>query len=142
MPYIIWSDFFSVGVPFIDGQHQTLIKIVNNFYAAYKADIAIEDVFQILNKLTEYAEQHFHDEEKLMRAAKYPKEELEDHKKEHEKLLLDVFELNDQLFSGEKKVVFNIEVFLNGWLIKHILESDKKYQPYCKVVKNFNPVGI
>ena len=140
MSYIIWSDFFRVGVPFIDKQHHTLIDILNNFYAAYKADIPMKDIFQILNKLTEYAEQHFQDEERLMKAAKYPQEELDYHKKEHEQLILDVFDFNDQLFAGERQVIFNIEVFLNNWLIKHILISDKKYQPFCKLVKNFNPV--
>ena len=139
MPYIIWSDFFSVGVPYIDRQHQRLIHIVNDFYAAYRSNLPEHLIFQILNQLTEYAEEHFRDEERLMKAAKYPREEYEQHIKKHEKLLLDIFEINDQLSTGNKRAIFNLELFLNTWLIRHILETDKLYQPYCRILHNFNP---
>ena len=139
MSYIVWCDLFQVNVPYIDNQHKALVRIVNNFHECLKNGECESKLFSTLNKLTNYAEEHFKDEEDIMDLSHYPTTEFEQHKKDHEKLILEIFELNQHLQDGNEKTLFEVEFFLNNWLIKHILESDKLYQPYCSKIVNFQP---
>lgn len=137
MPYIIWSSMYSINVPYIDNQHKKLFEIVNDFYASIKNDHGRETVFRTLNSLIQYAEQHFRDEEEIMAMAKYPDEEREAHKAKHEKLVEDIFALCEELEKDKELTVEHLELFLNEWLIQHVLLTDKKLQPYCSTLKNF-----
>jgi len=140
MQFIVWSDFFSTGINYIDGQHKKLIDIANDFHASVKKNANKSTMFSILNHLVSYAEEHFADEELIMRKAGVSAEHFEYHKDLHEKLTLSVFELNSELERGEPKTLHEIEVFLNDWLIKHILEEDRKMLPYSAKLKNYNPM--
>ena len=137
MAYVIWCDMFSINVPYIDNQHRKLIEIANNFHAALKEKKTEKNLFQTLNSLIRYAEKHFRDEEKLMEEAKYPSENFQEHKRIHEKLVEDIFELQQKFTESGAKSVYEIEVFINNWLIKHILYEDKKLQPFCELLRNF-----
>jgi len=130
MAYIIWSEMFSVRVPYIDNQHRKLIQIINNFYDALKDPEASMTIFQTLNELFHYTELHFKDEEEIMHLIQYPASKLEKHKLAHENITEQIFKLNDQLNRGDERTLYNLESFLNNWIIKHILEMDKAYQPY------------
>lgn len=139
MPFIIWTEFFSTGINYVDRQHQKLINIANEFHEHVINNANKSSLFSTLNKLIAYAEEHFRDEELVMEKANINSEHLERHKKLHEELTLSVFELNSELERGEKKTVQDIENFLNEWLIKHILEEDRKMLPFSANVRNYNP---
>jgi hemerythrin len=139
MQFIVWTDFFSTGINYIDRQHKKLIDIANDFHSSVKNNANKSTMFSILNHLVSYAEEHFADEEKIMQKAGVPAEHFEYHKELHEKLTLSVFDLNAALERGESKTIDEIEVFLNDWLIKHILEEDRKMLPYSARLKNYNP---
>ncbi|GAB4132523.1 MAG: hypothetical protein Fur0015_06030 [Ignavibacteriales bacterium] len=139
MQFIVWSDFFSTGVNYIDRQHKRLIDIANEFHSSVKNNANKSTMFSILNNLVSYAEEHFTDEEAVMQKAGVPEEHFNYHKELHEKLTLSVFELNAELEKGETKTLNEIENFLNEWLIKHILEEDKKLVPYSAKIRNYNP---
>ncbi len=137
MPYAIWSDMFSIKMPFIDNQHRKLLEIVNDFYAAIIYNMDKKDLFKILNSLIQYAETHFRDEEKIMEIAGYPPENTEEHKKIHEQMVNDIFNLHQELIQSEEKTIYELEIFLNNWLVQHILNEDKKLQPYCEKLQDF-----
>jgi len=121
---------YSVRVPYIDNQHQKLVRIINDFYDTLKDTESNSSMFQILNDLLHYAELHFKDEEEIMQLVGYPEDKFLEHKEEHEKIIEQIYKLNDQLAQGDEKSTFSLEEFLNNWIIKHILEVDKEYQPY------------
>jgi len=98
MAYVLWCEMFSIVVPYIDDQHKKLVRIVNEFHAALKEKRAGDAVFTTLNRLIEYTERHFRDEEKLMQLAEYPAEHLHEHKKIHARLFEEIFELQEQYF--------------------------------------------
>ncbi len=130
MQYVSWSPLFSVKNAHIDHQHKRLFEIVNEFHSAYKAKENRDYIFSILNRLISYTEEHFQDEEKLMRASGCPADLLENHIKEHEKLIEDIFQLNSDLVAGKNKSLSELERFFDKWLIQHVLEEDKQYLDY------------
>ncbi len=138
-PYIIWSPFFSVRVPYVDKQHMNLISIVNDFYESVINNKDSEHIFKTLNGLIKYAEEHFADEEEILSKTDYPDDTLTTHKLLHIKLIEEVFQLNEEYVKGKKQSVYQVELFLNNWLITHILEVDKKYEPFCANQRYFNP---
>lgn len=139
MPFIVWTKFFSTGINYVDRQHKQLINIANEFHEHVINNANKSSLFSTLNKLIAYAEEHFRDEELVMEKANINSEHLERHKKLHEELTLSVFELNSELERGEKKTIQDIENFLDEWLIKHILEEDRKMLPFSANVRNYNP---
>ncbi len=132
MEYVSWSPLFSVKNPHIDQQHKRLFDIVNEFHSAYKAKENKDYVFSILNKLIQYTEEHFRDEERVLKASGCSDEFYNNHVKEHEKLIEEIFQLNMDLQSGVKKSLNELERFFDKWLINHVLEEDKRYLDFIK----------
>lgn len=137
MAYALWCDMFSIKVPFIDNQHKKLLNIANDFHKALNENRGKESLFEILNSLIRYAEQHFRDEERLMEAAGYPPDDIKEHKRIHEQLINDIFRLHQDFSQSAEKTVYEMEMFLNSWLIPHILITDKKLELYCRDIQYF-----
>ncbi len=137
MAYALWCDMFSIKVPFIDNQHKKLLNIANDFHKARNENRGKESLFEILNSLIRYAEQHFRDEERLMEAAGYPPDDIKEHKRIHEQLINDIFRLHQDFSQSAEKTVYEMEMFLNSWLIQHILITDKKLELYCRDIQYF-----
>lgn len=135
MEYVMWSEMFSTRVPYIDNQHKKLLDIVNEFHAAIKEKKGKDILLPILNSLIRYAEEHFRDEETVMDLAGYPADEALSHRMIHEGLIEEIFALNEELKVLEEKPLHDVEVFLNGWLIRHILTQDKKLASYAVYLK-------
>ena len=118
-----WKEEYSVGIPEIDAQHQTLTGCialieegVTNHAPSWAVDLA-------LVRLADYVRIHFAVEESLMRMHRYP--ELDGHVREH-------LQFADQLRMLQEKsprsdVSGEMLVFLQDWLNEHIMTSDKQY---------------
>lgn len=130
MDYITWCKLFSVKIPTIDQQHRRLFDIINDFHEGIRNNEPREFIFDTLNELIQFTDYHFQDEIRLLAASHYPKDQLEKHKEIHEKLILDIFELHRKYTQNEPQTLYEIEAFLNNWIIRHVLEVDKKYQPF------------
>ncbi|MGE3550532.1 MAG: bacteriohemerythrin, partial [Geobacter sp.] len=123
---IVWSNSYSVTVKQMDQEHQRLIDIINNLYAAMRAGRSNEAIGTILDELVAYTKTHFSHEEQLMQQANYAG--LADQKKAHEAL---VNQLNDILAKYRAGTALGQEImnFLKNWLINHIQGMDKQYGP-------------
>jgi len=139
MSYVVWSDMFSVKMPYIDNQHKKLFEIANDFHTALEDNKGKEFLFEILNSLIHYTEEHFRDEEEIMEMAGYPAVDIESHKKNHEQLVRDIFGLHQGFTNSEEKTTHELEIFLNNWIIQHILLEDKKYGPFCANLTDYRP---
>jgi hemerythrin-like metal-binding protein len=124
---IEWSEDYSVGDASIDEEHLRLMNIINDFNQAIITGQAKKNLAKLFDSLVDYTVKHFKNEEQLMRAANY--HDLEAHIEEHRAFVHKVMALNK-----EKDYVFssNISSFLHTWLLEHILDTDKKYQPVLK----------
>lgn len=133
-PLIEWSKEFSVGIEEIDEQHKLLVELLNATHAAIQQRRSSEMTKEILGKLIDYAKLHFAVEESLMRLLNYA--DYEEHKEQHRILMENIGDLSKKLESGKMAVGFELQHFLRNWLIKHILENDKRY------TKHFIRCGI
>ncbi len=134
-----WSQKYSVDVPYIDDQHKQLLAIIDNFNDEYANDKTIAGLSRICTKLIKYAECHFRDEEELMSRTPYPLDKIAQHKKMHEKLVEDIFKINEELVSDVRRAPEAMKSFLENWLLAHILSADKDYQSFVKHLPDFQP---
>ncbi len=134
MTYLSWSDRYSVGSPIVDAEHKELFLIVNEFYENLEDKRGIKDFFPTLNRLIVYAEHHFGSEEKYMKLAGYPEVELREHMRIHEELVDEVFHLYARLRGEEGGATSGVDVgkFIEDWLSNHILDVDKRCEPYFR----------
>ncbi len=130
MKFVEWCGLFLIGHATIDRQHQELFKIANNLYKEVDGGFNKKLTIETLSQLIQYAQKHFRAEEGLAERFGFPEEILATHKKTHEKLVMDIFQLNDDIETGKVKSMYDIEKFITNWLVLHILIEDKKYRDY------------
>ncbi|MBN2102572.1 hemerythrin family protein [bacterium] len=124
MPYIEWSNKYTVGFVEIDNQHQRLFEMINNLHkCAELKDMTAPR--KILANLLDYALYHFRTEEKYFDRFQYSN--AQGHKNEHQE-----FESKVTKFQRayQAKGTFNTVVvsdFIRNWILNHVLISDRKY---------------
>ncbi len=132
MRFVEWCGIFMIGDDTIDEQHRRLIEIANNFHQKALETPHSGVVFETLNQLINYAQEHFNREEEIAEKGGVPHELLKRHREIHEKLVEDVFSFNEKLSSGGELAIDEIESFLADWLILHILVEDRRFSEYLR----------
>ncbi len=130
MAFIDWSSKMSVGIEEIDIQHKKLIQIINEIHEMLKTNSFEEKLDSVFNKLIMYTIYHFRTEEAYMEMVNYTN--LESHKKQHEKFVNKLKRLKSRCYQGREGIVVELSSFLSGWMISHILHSDKDYTEAMK----------
>jgi hemerythrin len=128
MAIISWKDAYSVGISEIDRQHHKIIDLINQLNDAMTEGKGKAILGKILADLISYTHNHFKAEEKLFDQYEYP--EAEEHKIKHQKMTEKVLDLQKQFKEKKISITFEVMDFLQNWLDKHILGTDKKYGPY------------
>ena len=128
MPLIKWRDSFSVGVSQFDDDHKILLGILNEMFIIVRDQKSLNHLSVELDKLIQYSEEHFANEETAMEKVGYPA--LDNHKKVHGKLLEDVLQFKKRVDSGDTETATTIYHFLRDWLLTHIVEEDMLYKPF------------
>ena len=86
----------------------------------------------LLVELKDYTEFHFRDEENLMERIHYP--EISAQKRAHTAFVERLVEVDltdlDEMDDNQQEYLIDLINFLSGWLINHILGSDKKIGEY------------
>lgn len=127
---LVWNDALATGVAEIDEQHQILINSINEANVRLGSVQVTADVLQkITQDLLSYALYHFETEEELMQEYGYAQSEAEDqarHHQQHREFSATVVEVREGIKAGRLISREDLLSFLNGWLINHILNTDKK----------------
>ena len=123
-----FTDKYLVGIDLIDKEHKELFRIVdkaNHLIKSYNASSSYDKIIEILNELKEYTKEHFGDEEEFMESIHY--KGIEAQKRAHEAFIdkLENIDLNE-IENNPNEYLQNLLEFLLGWLINHILHTDKK----------------
>ena len=109
-------------------QHQQLFCIVERAYQLVKSNDVItcyDELLSIIHELTDYTVTHFADEEAYMEKIGY--EGLAAQKNAHASFVARLESINlIELDENPQKYMESLIEFLLGWLINHILYSDKK----------------
>jgi hemerythrin len=128
-----WREEYRTNVAKMDEAHRLLFERVDLLYRKLSTgeDIVTEDA---LSFLTGYADEHFREEEKLMKKWGFP--ELANHRAQHGQFRKQLLEMDQG--HHNRKTLAGIEciTFLRDWIIQHILTEDKKYGAF------FNEKGV
>lgn len=120
-----WNDSYSVKVQRLDDEHKKLFAIINDLHEGMKAGRG-KDVLQgVLDQLLRYTEQHFRDEEILLRQANYP--ELNAHVVLHQQFVNRIKAFSKEFQAGAAAISVDVLEFLRSWLAQHIMGTDHEY---------------
>lgn len=92
---LVWRDQMSVHNTMIDTEHKHLIKLINAVEEAVNSNHNHDRIIEVLDHLVEYTETHFAHEEGIQQKIQYP--EHENHKQQHQELIIDLNEIRDKL---------------------------------------------
>ena len=126
---IVWSDELVTGIAKIDEQHRILVNSINDANTRLTNNSSAEILDQISRDLLSYALYHFETEEELMQEFNYAEANAEDkdeHLRQHREFSSKVVSLREKVKAGNLISREDLLTFLNGWLINHILKSDKR----------------
>ena len=123
-----FSDEYLIGIEMIDREHRKLFALVeraDHLVKNWTAGNGYEEIKGIMAELKNYTEVHFADEESYMRSIKY--EGYEAQKRAHAAFIsrLEEFDL-EHVEENHREYMTSLIEFLLGWLINHILQTDKK----------------
>jgi hemerythrin len=128
MASLSWNDNYSVNIREIDDQHKRLLTLVGNLHRAMLEGQGKQELGKVLDGVVAYAANHFPAEERLMKAHGYP--EHEEHRTIHAKMTQKVLDIQKQYHQGQINITLETMKFLEDWVAKHIMGTDKKYCPY------------
>lgn len=123
-----FTDDYLTGIDLIDKEHKELFRIVdkaNHLINSYDASSSYDKIISILDGLKDYTKEHFKDEEEYMESIHY--DGLAAQKRAHEAFIdklenIDLEKIEDK----PQEYLQELIEFLLGWLINHILHTDKK----------------
>ena len=129
--YIKWDPKYKIGIPAIDEQHETLVRLCNEFYQSLLKNNNAENYRMLvkwaLERCLNYAATHFQDEEKLMLASNF------DGYKKHKKIHDDFTEKCKDIYAGIDRLPASEAIkfahFLYDWIHTHIAYEDRLYLP-------------
>ncbi len=123
-----FTDEYLTGIELVDAEHKELFRIVdkaNQLVKNFDSLSGYDSIMQILNELKEYTKEHFADEEEYMEGIQY--EGLSAQKRAHEAFVDKLENISlDQIDANPQENLQELLEFLLGWLINHILYTDKR----------------
>ncbi|HKV79993.1 MAG TPA: bacteriohemerythrin [Candidatus Sulfotelmatobacter sp.] len=123
-----WTDIYKVNVAILDQQHQALFDTVNELERALRVGEGNAVIDGILDRLMTYAGLHFAAEESLMERHNFPG--LSTHQIQHEMFRKKMTTLLERQRSAKAGVAVELLLFLQSWLKKHVLRTDKQYSAF------------
>ncbi len=134
MEKIEWTEKFSVGVSLFDNQHRQIIEMINKLIRTHRLSVDSDVISDTLTSMTEYARNHFKDEERFMTEHGYP--DYDSHKERHKEFLKKTVSFCNATTLHVETVPEKLLEYLRNWWIHHILEQDMKYRQF------FNEKGV
>jgi hemerythrin-like metal-binding protein len=136
---INWSEKFVTGITEIDEQHRMLVNCINVVNARLSQDFSAEFLDKITGDLEKYVLFHLETEEELMHRFKYSESNAEDtkaHLNKHQEFCTTVRSVREGIKAGHLISREELLTFLNGWLINHILKTDKNLAAFILQKRN------
>ena len=123
-----FTEEYMTGIELIDKEHQTLFEIMeraNRLIHNYVVGDAYDSIMEILQELKQYTVCHFSDEEEYMESIHYAG--LDAQKRAHAAFIDKIEGIRtEDIDQNPREYLESLMEFLLGWLVNHILYSDKK----------------
>jgi len=139
MAELVWDKGMSVGIDSLDNDHKQLIAILAQLMSAKNNRLEQDSIYEVFEQLECYCQLHFTKEEAFLAKINY--QQLASHKLSHQAFIKKIPQLKQQWFAevaDQEAVKDKIILFLQQWLIKHILEEDLDYVPAIHCYNEFN----
>jgi len=130
MAYVEWRPALEVGQGKLDGDHRSLVDVLNRLHAAREQGQGKAEIEQVLVFLREYVVTHFRTEESLMIQHRYPG--AAQHFAAHVDLVMKLSDLLTEYRAGRAELTDAVLGFLESWLVDHILGPDKELGVYLR----------
>ncbi len=135
---IKWGTSLSVGIPEIDEGNKQLIQTFDLIEKHRNDDVKAEPVSLVVEQMRKHASAHFSHEEKYMLAVNYP--HYYAHKDEHKQFREKTAALCINVMNHKKTAPMDIYNYLSGWVIDHILHTDKEIGQFVQNRQTFAKV--
>lgn len=117
---------YKLGIPHIDAEHEKLFEIGEKAYQLLKNQYEVDKydkIVAVIEELKEYTVYHFKSEETYMKSINYKR--LFTQKIDHAEFIKKVNGVDlTKIDENQDEAIMGILIFLNDWLISHILEKD------------------
>lgn len=132
-----WDKCFITGVLEVDQQHHHLVDIINQFGNLLANNkLIFDDIEMVFQKLSDYAQYHFQDEEELMSRMCIDKRHLDFHINLHQAFLQEVVSMHAGISPDNPDAAKHLLDFLTQWLAYHILGSDQDMARQIKAIQS------
>lgn len=124
-----WKTEYSLGVKEVDEEHETMLRYISNIEAATDHRVEWPLIHQAIVALHRYTSTHFHSEEAMMRAHRYPKAEI--HERAHRYFIKKLEEIEHYTINelqGRKQMV----KYLRDWFTDHLFTFDQEYTLFAR----------
>ncbi|HRF71950.1 MAG TPA: hemerythrin domain-containing protein [Accumulibacter sp.] len=127
MTFMKWSRHFVTGIDLVDGQHRGLVDLVNDVAPLLSRGepLGAAAADALLDRLSEYAQTHFRDEERLMREGGLEDSCLDLQARSHRAFVQEVALMRRQVAADEQIDGQLLLRFLANWLTVHLLTDDQ-----------------
>jgi hemerythrin-like metal-binding protein len=128
---IEWTDDLRLDVEALDNDHRKLISLMNAMSAACFTGVEDYILNKVMAELVDYTHSHFVREEASMEHHGYGG--LAEHRQEHRKLIAQLDGILAQVkAAGQVGMGGELMDLLSEWVIRHILESDRRFADFLK----------
>lgn len=123
-----FTEEYCTGNDLIDNEHRELFRIIGKVNRLVEDSVdqtQCDEILSILAELKTYTEYHFADEEEYMESIHY--DGLEAQQRAHRAFVYKIKEIKkEDIEQDTQKYMQSLVEYLLGWLINHILYTDKK----------------
>ncbi|MDR3580831.1 MAG: bacteriohemerythrin [Oryzomonas sp.] len=122
--WISWDETLRVGIDVIDEHHRYLFDLANELIGIVAKKLELRAVGRLLSALEQYAQVHFHAEERMMEHYGYA--DLEQQKHQHQQFTDRLLEFRKEFHDNPLLVQFEAMAYLREWLEVHIRHEDAR----------------
>ncbi len=133
MSVIKWTEALEIGIESLDVQHRFLIDVINELHLAVKHNEGNEVLLPMIEKLHDYADTHFSEEEELLE--KHDFAGKLDHVQEHNEFIAKLDELKRKCESSGEALTIDIRNYLLSWFFHHIKVCDMEYKAFFQQIQ-------
>lgn len=127
---IEWNQDLEIGIPFVDSDHRTLVKLLNQIQTCVSDNEEALTLGSVFNALDDYVGLHFQREEKLQELTGFP--DFQAHKKEHDEFLSRLHGVRDRFKADPERVsMADVARLLGDWFANHIATQDVALRDHC-----------
>jgi hemerythrin len=132
-----WNDDFLTGVPSVDAQHRRLVELINDLgeLVVSAGDVDATRVAEVVRSLERYVDEHFGDEEALIRRVGLDARHARHHGQAHRAFESELGELVEGVPTLELERVRSLVEYLVRWLAYHILDVDQAMARQIRAVE-------